>query len=287
MNKLGENLQNIIKRIHINMPWSMLDRYLNLVTNEQMNVEIGFEAKDLDDASPADLKAVAARLKERGCALSLHGPFWDLCPGSQDKLIRQVTYLRLQQFVDVVAILEPVQVVCHTGYDPYHHRGQMDSWLDRSSDIWTPLVKRVEGYGVPLLLENVWEHDPFFIVELLKRIDSNWFGFCLDVGHQNSFSKTTLATWLSSTADFLKEIHLHDNDGSEDSHLPIGQGNINFSFLFQFLRQRGLNPLLTLEPHQENHLYESLTGLDLVFTQLTAKPAITADNVLQRVTSWQ
>jgi|WetSurMetagenome_2_1015567.scaffolds.fasta_scaffold157037_3 sugar phosphate isomerase/epimerase len=286
MNKLSENLQSIIKRIHINVPWSMLDRYLNLVTTEQMNVEIGFAAKDLDDASPAELKAVAARLKKRGCALSLHGPFWDLCPGSQDKLIRQVTYLRLQQFIDVVAILEPVQVVCHTGYDPYHHRGNMDSWLDRSSDIWTPLVKRVEGYGVPLLLENVWEHDPLFIVELLKRMGSNWFGFCLDVGHQNSFSKTSLATWLGSTADFLKEIHLHDNDGSEDSHLPIGQGNIDFIFLFQFLRQRGLKPLLTLEPHQENHLHESLTGLDLVFTQLTAKPAITADNVLQKVTSW-
>ena len=288
MNKLGENLQSIIKRIHVNVPWSMLDHYLNLVISEQLNVEIGFEANDLDHASPAELKATASRLSDEGCAVTLHGPFWDLCPGGQDPLIRQVTYLRLQQFLDVAAVLEPLQMVCHTGFDPCHHRGQMDAWLDRSTAMWGALVKRAESYGVPLLLENVWEHDPHFIVELLTRIDSSCFGFCLDVGHQHSFSRTSLASWLDSAADFLKEIHLHDNDGREDSHLPIGQGNIDFVFLFQFLRQRGVSPLLTLEPHREQHLYQSLDGLAAVLAQPAVGPsgAVPAELAQRRIESW-
>lgn len=288
MSKLGENLRNIRNRIHVGVPWSLLDRYLDLLIGERLNVEIGFAAEDLDDLSPAKLRATAARLRDGGCAVTLHGPFWDLCPGGQDRLIREVTYLRLQQFLDVVALIEPLQVVCHSGFDPRHHRGQMDTWLDRSSAVWGPLVNRAESYGVPLLLENVWEHDPHFIVELLTRIDSACFGFCLDVGHQHSFSKTALATWLLSTADFLREIHLHDNDGREDSHLSIGRGSIDFVFLFQFLRDNGLSPLLTLEPHREEHLYAGLDGLEAVLAELPAEPSLAAlaDAAPRRVGSW-
>jgi len=59
----------------------------------------------------------------------------------------------------------------------------------------------------------------------------------------------------------LKEIHLHDNDGNQDAHLPVGQGNIDFAVLFAFLRDVGQDPLLTLEPHHEEHFAESLEGL--------------------------
>jgi sugar phosphate isomerase/epimerase len=57
------------------------------------------------------------------------------------------------------------------------------------------------------------------------------------------------------------ELHLHDNDGSGDAHLPVGQGNIDFPGLFQLLRQKQRRPLLTLEPHSQEHLTESLGGL--------------------------
>jgi len=286
MDRLSERLQDIIHLMHVNVPWRMMPGYMDLITNHRMNVEIGFEARDLDGIGYPEIKGCAAQLRNKGCKISLHAPFWDLCPGSQDRLIRNVTYFRLQQFFDVVARFEPVQVVCHTGFDPYHHRGHIDSCLDNSVALWEPFVRRAESIGAPLLLENVWEHDAEFILNLLKRIDSDWFGFCLDVGHQNSFSKTSLETWLNSTAKFLKEIHLHDNDGTEDSHLPIGQGNINFMFIFEFLQKRGIRPMLTLEPHREEHLYESLSGMETILSQLAAQPAILLSSISQRITSW-
>jgi sugar phosphate isomerase/epimerase len=119
----------------------------------------------------------------------------------------------------------------------------------------------LERLKAPLLLENVWEEDPGLHLKLFERIDSPWFGFCLDIGHQNSFSKTPLEEWLDASARYLKEIHLHDNDGTFDYHLPVGEGNIDLDLLFGFLDANRINPVLTLEPHKEEHLYQSLRNL--------------------------
>jgi len=267
---LTKDTLTIMRLVHINVPWKFLPDYIDMVLQYQMNIEIGFAAEELDRVSRSEFKATAALLHQRGCAISLHAPFWDLCPGSLDPLLRQVTSLRLQQFFDIAGIFEPIHVVCHTGYDPAHHRGQRQSWLEKSIAVWEPLVERAERSKVHLLLENVWEQDPTFHLELLQAIASPWLGFCLDVGHQNSFSATDLTTWVESLADFLMEVHLHDNDGTADAHLPVGRGNIDFLCLFDLLRSRSIKPTLTLEPHKEEHIHESLAGLHSVFLQLAA-----------------
>jgi sugar phosphate isomerase/epimerase len=90
---------------------------------------------------------------------------------------------------------------------------------------------------------------------------SPWFGFCLDVGHQHSFSRATLDKWLHATWPYLKEVHLHDNDGSFDDHFPVGSGTIDFDYLFRFMGEKNISPILTMEPHTIEHLYETLAGL--------------------------
>jgi len=283
---LDDDKLPIIRSVHINVPWKFIPRYIDMIIDHRLNVEIGFEAAELDQVNRSEFKAIAKRLQKLSCGITLHAPFWDLAPGSLDPLIRQVTSLRLHQFFDLVSIFEPVQIVCHTGYDPSHHQGQTEFWLDKSLALWEPLIIRAENSKVPILLENVWENDPGFHLGLLRQIDSPWFGFCLDVGHQNSFSETDLQTWVRSLADYLRELHLHDNDGTCDAHLPIGQGNIDFLFLFEFLQNRGIKPLLTLEPHTEEHLQESIEGLHFVLSQMTLEPAPVPMGKYERNALW-
>jgi sugar phosphate isomerase/epimerase len=52
----------------------------------------------------------------------------------------------------------------------------------------------------------------------------------------------------------LVEVHLHDNDGEVDQHLPPGDGKFDFVGFLRRLRQRELAPLYTLEVHQEEDL---------------------------------
>jgi sugar phosphate isomerase/epimerase len=55
-----------------------------------------------------------------------------------------------------------------------------------------------------------------------------------------------------------REVHLHDNHGEADEHLPIGEGGFDFDRFFKLLSQFGLNPVYTIEPHEEAHLRRSL-----------------------------
>lgn len=261
LSRLDEAARNVLARVQVNMPWKVLPRYREMISHYHINLELGFEAEQLDRVTRTEFRTVAEQLRKEGCRITLHGPFWDLCPGSVDLLICQVTRLRLQQFFDLLEIFHPLQVVCHTGYDPRHHWGHRQFYLERSLTVWEPLVKQAEKLEIPLLVENVWEHDPEFHRELFRLLPSPWFGFCLDVGHQHSFSATPLSLWLETLADSVREIHLHDNEGDNDSHLPVGKGTIDFEFLFRFLEDKKKYPLLTLEPHKKEHLFESLEGL--------------------------
>ncbi len=261
---LNARQRKVLAQVHVNMPWRYLERYLDLVLEFGLNLELGFEAGVLDACPYADYHRAAERLRRRGCRLTMHGPFWDLCPGSSDPLVRQVSRLRLGQFFDLVSLFEPLAVVCHTGFDPRHHGAGMGEWVERALTVWEPLVARAERQRVALLLENVWEADPELHRRLLERIDSPWCGFCLDVGHQHTFSRAPLQEWLQALGHRLGEVHLHDNDGAGDAHLPVASGTINFPLLFDFLVERRLRPVLTLEPHQEEHLVQSLEGLSRI-----------------------
>ncbi len=250
-----------LKQVHVNMPWRHLPDYLDPVIELSINLELGLEAEHLDSVSRTLFHSVAKKLHQAGCGITLHGPFWDLCAGSSDALIRQVSQFRLHQLFDLVEVFQPIQVVCHTGFDPSHHGYHHDSFLERSLAVWEPLVARAEILKTPLLFENVWEYGPELHRQLLTAFNSQYCGFCLDVGHQHSFSRTSLPIWVQTLAEFLKELHVHDNCGSNDDHLPVGQGNIDFRSLFALLQARSIQPLITLEPHREEHLAESLAGL--------------------------
>jgi hypothetical protein len=45
--------------------------------------------------------------------------------------------------------------------------------------------------------------------------------------------------------------------------LAVGNGSADFTGLFQGIKKKGLSPIRTLEPHEEETLWESLTSEDL------------------------
>lgn len=257
----------VVRHVHVNMPWPMLSKYLDVIREEKLHLELGFTAEDLDRMDWKVFEGTIAVLKSWGCRLTLHGPFWELCLGSCDPLIRQVTLLRWHQILDVAARVGPVHVVCHTGYDPRHHREQRRAWVERALAALEPFVNRAERQKTPLCLENVWEEDPALHQEIFSRLESPFLGFCLDVGHQHAFSRTSLAEWLDALSGRLLELHLHDNDGSRDAHLPVGMGTINFALLFDTLLRKRRQPLLTVEPHSKEHLVKTLVALDKVLPE--------------------
>lgn len=251
----------ILSIIHVGIPWKFLPKYLEPFLREGMGIEIGIGAEELDGVLRKDFILMGEVLRDKGVRYSIHGPFWDLCPGSVDPLIRNATFVRFHQLMDICEIMHPCQIVFHTGFDPRHHREHTSEFIDRSIALWESLVKRAEHIGSPIVIENVWEEGPDIHRRILDRINSPFFGFCLDVGHRNTFARTSLEEWLEVLMPYLKEIHIHDNDGSCDAHFPPGTGTVNFKRLFGKLMEHDSDPILTIEPHREEHFYDSVRNL--------------------------
>ena len=55
---------------------------------------------------------------------------------------------------------------------------------------------------------------------------------------------------------------MHDNNGLEDTHAPIGEGNIDYSLIVDAVSKMKNPPIITLEPHSEDHLWRTLKGFE-------------------------
>ena len=134
-------------------------------------------------------------------------------------------------------------------------------WLDSSLQTWGPLVEVAEKQGQMLAIENVFEETPDTLLLLLSSFESPYFRFCFDTGHHNVFGKVPLSVWLEALAKYLAEVHLHDNHGEADEHLPVGEGKFDFTQFFALLSERKLSPIYTIEPHEEEHLWRGLEAV--------------------------
>lgn len=105
------------------------------------------------------------------------------------------------------------------------------------------------NYGVNIAVENIYGGRVYStiddLVELVDAVDLPNVGFCLDVGHANCDGVDIPAT-IKRMGKRLYELHLHDNYG-QDSHYPIGVGNINWLDVIRALDEIGYEGTATFE----------------------------------------
>lgn len=253
---------SILKKIQVNLPFPMLLENLEGVVAMGLQPELFFDGQTLDHLSWPEVQRASRKLRQKEIPITFHAPFMDLNPGAVDEKVRQVTAHRFQQIMGLVPHFYPRVIVFHPGYDRWRYDNDVDLWLEKSLLTWAPLVEQAAAFSVKLALENVFEEDPVILSRLLSAIDSPFFGYCLDSGHGKLFSKVPIVDWIEVLGSRLLELHLHDNHGQADDHLPLGQGEIDFQSIFSALQRKKLQPIITIEPHQKEHLEPSLKALE-------------------------
>jgi sugar phosphate isomerase/epimerase len=104
----------------------------------------------------------------------------------------------------------------------------------------------------------VFDEDPDALGMLIDAIARPGFGFCFDTGHFNLFSTVPMEAWFDRLGRSLVEVHLHDNDGTADSHWALGRGEIDFETFFRLVRQKASVPVYTIEAHDKDDIEISL-----------------------------
>ena len=165
----------------------------------------------------------AVRIKLEGIERKvLHAPFNELFPCAIDRKARALAAERYRQAIDLAKTYGATKVVVHGGYNPWIY---YPVWYTEQSIIfWKEFLK--QDLGVEIVLENVLETEPQWLLDIAKGVDDPRLKLCLDIGHVNAYSKIPVMDWLESWAPYLSHFHIHNNDGSRDQHNALNDGNI-------------------------------------------------------------
>ena len=250
------------KRIHHHVKYSALSpEWYDFFTEYRVFPEIYFTADELDKLGHDDCLRLEKELRQRNLSLSIHAPFLDLSPGAFDEKIREVTRHRFSQILDLAEVLKPNIIDCHPHYDRYRFGGQVDPWVENCTKTFDPIVKRAEKLKVVLAMENVFEDEPTPLARLIDKVGSPSFQACFDNGHFHMFHKVSLKKWWEAMGGKTALLHLHDNHGEKDEHLPIGEGNFPFPAYFNLLKEFEHPMTYTLECHNLADARKSLRTL--------------------------
>lgn len=245
----------------LSMPVKHFTEYFHHVQNRGLNLELQLSWRAFEEDNEHIWDAILAEKSSRGMELTLHAPFIDMGPGADDPLIREATWTRFAQTAKLAERLRPVAIVVHPGYDERRYWMDENGFVNRSVTTWKRLLEITESTGCVIALENIYEKLPDMLVAVIKKVDSKRFGACFDSGHFNVFSATSMETWLGEIGGYVKELHLHNNHGGWDEHHGLKNGTFNFRKMFDILGDMGVKPIITLEPHEESGVEESLDVL--------------------------
>jgi len=255
-------MQDILKHLQVHIPFDqLLQKHLDKVLRERINPEIAFNCAILERFTDGEYAGLARQLCGPDRSITFHGPFMDLRPGAVDPAIRRVTLERFLRVFEVAGHFRPRTIVFHPSYDERYYVSSGRQWLENSIETWSRLLPLADRLDTRIALENVYEQDPGRIGSLLDALPPDRVGFCFDTGHFNAFAGAPLEAWMERLGHRLIEIHLHDNRGAQDEHLPVGEGTFPFERLFALVRDRGLRPILTVEAHTEQNLSRTLENI--------------------------
>jgi len=121
------------------------------------------------------------------------------------------------------------------------------------------IISKAAELKVALCIENMFPeiHAPTepseFEKIFLKHPDLK---LTLDIAHAHIGTKKDRSPeFIRRYADKLSHIHISDNYGKEDSHLPIGVGMIDFRKIFKELNTIGYDETMTLEVFSRDRDY--------------------------------
>lgn len=216
-------------------------------------IEVCSFPQHLDFHNEDEVRRAAETMERLGVrGLSFHAPFADRIDiTSPEEAAREAAVQELLRACQAAALLRCPYVVLHPGPER-EGRPPEAEFLERMHHAAVSLNRiaaRCCELGVHLLLENMLAHLMFGHVRdmmyLLGEIKACDVGTCLDTGHAHLARETDVV--IQKLSGHLKMVHVNDNRGDWDAHLPPGEGTIDWAMVVRELRRHQFRGGLVLE----------------------------------------
>ena len=186
---------------------------------------------------------IAEQFQKTGIVSSLHGAFIDVNPNSGDPRLRELSRQRCRESCALAVFLGAQNVIFHSSAFPFLRGAYLQNWAEGCASFYEELASL---YPVNIYIENAQDLDPTPLRMLMDNISSDRIGVCLDVGHAN-YSRVPVEQWFDVLAERVGYLHLSDNTGAFDDHLPLGQGSVDWKMVDRCWQQLGKDMPITLE----------------------------------------
>ena len=186
------------------------------------------------------LQKVDGEFKERvreiyettNLVLSLHTPLSDVNIASVNERIWAESVRQVKESIeDTHEFIDNICVV-HPGLFSPLSIQMPDKAVQKAIAGLRAICETASEYGLRIAVENLISinmlmgRTPDELVRIVRGVDMDNLGICLDVAHANT-TKTLDEFFRSNDVDII-HMHVSDNFGTDDLHLPVGDGNLDW-----------------------------------------------------------
>lgn len=199
----------------------------------------GFDFVDLfleaDEAVPEKIDIESVRKLLRKYKLDVVGhTAWYLPIGSPARSFRELAVSEAQRYFDVFSKLNIRHVTIHGNWPPKLF--SVKEGVGFQADTLGKLVREARKQDIYLMYEPIDSPNDTIqnVAEILRRVPELYLH--VDIGHANMYGRKP-EEFIKKFHEKLKHIHMHDNDGNRDLHLPMGTGIIDWANLIRVLKK--------------------------------------------------
>lgn len=200
--------------------------------------------------------AIVKTLKANNLSLVCHLPTF-IHTADLTESIRKASVDEALRSLETAAELGARKTVLHPGYISGLAIHVKERVLELALDSLATIARRAGQLGIVVCIENLFPHfSPYVCAEDFEPVFRSLpdLKLVLDVGHAFIGDKggQRWQAFLSRFGDRLEHVHVSDNLGQRDDHLPIGAGTIPYKQVAKALRGIGYDKTMTLEIFVEN-----------------------------------
>ncbi len=191
-------------------------------------------------------KELSEYLASHELLIQVHAPLSDVNIAAASPLVHDAVVKEMVLAMESASNLGVEVMTLHPGFrTPLYRRPEQVR--RRTHDTLKILEKEALDRGITLALENMpltfitVGREPWELDEMTEGLDIMW---CFDVGHANTTG--TIDDFLKRK-DRFANIHIHDNMGKDDEHLPLGEGNTDWKKVFGALSGYSGNMVLEMD----------------------------------------
>lgn len=217
---------------------------------------LGLEYAELVHQFPSEV-IDAELLESYNLKYSIHAPFMDVNIASLQDQSRLNSIKQIKSSIDLANEIDAEAVVIHPGVTSYlpnkFFKKEVNEFAMKSM---VKLGRYGEDLGVLTTFENMPAFESMLFNDMKKLnefLTSHELYMTLDIGHANHAGYPAEAMYFDS----IKHIHIHDNFGDDDSHLPLGEGSIDLKCIVNTLEKNNYDGIYILEVNDYDSIEKS------------------------------